>query len=321
MAEITLRPIEPDQDFGKLAEWFSILDESATTPASLADYYERNKDRALIQVAVDHRDQPVGFYWAVLSPSGAQPAFIYLYVDPEQRKQGLGSRLYDAMLPEIRAAGAKKIKTFVKEIWPEAKAFADKHGLYVERQQFAMELDLDGFDDRLYENLIEKLKGEGFQFTSAAELGNTEEVHRQLFKLNDDCVVTTMGSDGAHAWGSFEEFQRGVVQASWYNPAGQIVVIDTNNGSWAAMSAITKFDGNEFAYNLFTGVDSPYRGRKLGQAVKVTALRFARSVLGVHKVRTHHNTKNEPMIAIDRKFGYVQLPGDYVMERLVTGDK
>ena len=89
------------------------------------------------------------------------------------------------------------------------------------------------------------------------------------------------------------------------------------SGAWAAMSAITRFEGNDFAYNLFTGVDLPYRGRKLGQAVKVTALRYARNALGVNRVRTHHNTNNQPMIAIDRKFGYRQLPGDFVMEKMV----
>jgi len=60
-------------------------------------------------------------------------------------------------------------------------------------------------------------------------------------------------------------------------------------------------------------VDKRYRGRKLGQAVKVLALRYARDVLGAHVVRTHHNTQNEPILAIDNKFGYTLLPGDYVM--------
>jgi GNAT superfamily N-acetyltransferase len=256
-----------------------------------------------------------GFYWAALSPSGVRPAFVYLYVAPEFRHRGIGSRLYAAMLPEVRATGAQKIKTFVKEASPESKAFADHRGLYVERMQFAMELDLDAFNDRPYDALIERLQSEGFRFTSMQELGDTEGNQRKLYRLNDDCVVATMGSDGSHAWGSFEEFQREVCQNRWYNPAGQKLVIDSRSGSWAAMSAISCFEGNEFAYNLFTGVDIPYRGRKLGQAVKVTALRFARQVLGVSRVRTHHNTKNEPMIAIDRKFGYTALPGDYVMEK------
>jgi RimJ/RimL family protein N-acetyltransferase len=81
------------------------------------------------------------------------------------------------------------------------------------------------------------------------------------------------------------------------------------------MSAITRREGNDYAYNLFTGVDLAYRGRKLGQAVKVLALRYARFMLKVNTVRTHHNTKNLPMIAIDRKLGYIQMPGTFLMEK------
>ncbi len=76
------------------------------------------------------------------------------------------------------------------------------------------------------------------------------------------------------------------------------------------MSAITRFEGADYAYNLHTGVDKRYRGRKLAQAVKVLALRFARDVLKVDEVRTNHNSQNDPMLAIDRKFGYVQTHGE-----------
>ncbi|MHB1119712.1 MAG: hypothetical protein ACYC11_06580, partial [Bellilinea sp.] len=55
--------------------------------------------------------------------------------------------------------------------------------------------------------------------------------------------------------------------------------------------AITRFYGVDYACNLHTGVDKRCRGRKLGQAVKVQALRFARDVLKVNSVRTFHSTK------------------------------
>jgi RimJ/RimL family protein N-acetyltransferase len=133
--------------------------------------------------------------------------------------------------------------------------------------------------------------------------------------LNDTAAMDTPGSDGGHPWASFEDFQRSVCQADWYKPAGQMIVIDEASGDWAAMSAITRFEGNDAAHNLFTGVYKRYRGRKLGQAVKVLALRFARDVLQVRKVRTNHNALNEPMLAIDRKLGYAQVRGSYLMER------
>jgi len=32
-------------------------------------------------------------------------------------------------------------------------------------------------------------------------------------------------------------------------------------------------------------------------------------------VRTYHNSRNLPMIAIDRKLGYVQTPGSWLLEK------
>jgi RimJ/RimL family protein N-acetyltransferase len=101
----------------------------------------------------------------------------------------------------------------------------------------------------------------------------------------------------------------------------QMVAIDTATGAWVAMSAITRLEGNDYAYNLFTGVDKLYRGRRLAQAVKVLALRYARDVLKANTVRTHHNIKNAPMIAIDRKLGYTQLPGTYLLEKILGQER
>jgi hypothetical protein len=78
------------------------------------------------------------------------------------------------------------------------------------------------------------------------------------------------------------------------------------------MSAITVFEGSEHAYNLFTGTDIRYRGRKLAQAVKSLALRKA-ITFGVDTVRTSHNSENVAMIAIDTQLGYVRTPGTFIM--------
>ena len=46
-------------------------------------------------------------------------------------------------------------------------------------------MNLDTFDDRPYDEIIAKLKGEGFQFTTMEALGNTQEAQRKLYLLND----------------------------------------------------------------------------------------------------------------------------------------
>lgn len=310
-----LRPGEPERDFGQLAAWFSTLEDEQSTEHSLREWYDLQKERIIQVVAESKQGELMGFYWATRDRSEPAHITFYLFVKPEQRGQGLGRRLYEDMARTLQEARAKRLRINIRETCAEDLAFATRRGFVERRHQIAMALDLTAFDDQPYDEIIARLEGEGFRFTSMQELGDTEEAQRKLYVLNDTASAETPGTDGEHSWSSFEDFQKSVCRSDWYKPDGQMVVIDTKTGQWVAMSAITRLEGNDYAYNLFTGVDRQYRGRKLAQAVKVLALRHARNVLKVDEVRTHHNAKNAPMIAIDRKFGYVQAPGVYLLEK------
>jgi GNAT superfamily N-acetyltransferase len=315
MDEIFLRATDPDRDFSQLSTWFSIFEDAVMLEHRLRDWYDKHMETITAKVAEDGHGYLLGFYWAELDKIVTDRINFDLYVEPEQRGRGLGSQLYADLLQVAKKEGIKTIQVRVKDIWPESRAFVERRGFVEIRHHFAMSLDLDKFDDRPYDPLLTRLEGEGFQFTSMQELGDTEDARRKLYKLNDTTAASTLGAECDRVWASFEDFQESVCKSDWYKPAGQIVAIDSTTGVWAGMSAITRFEGNDYAYNLFTGVDFPYRGRRLGQAVKVTALRFARQVLGVHEVRTHHNTQNPPMIAIDHKLGYERLSGYFMMEK------
>jgi GNAT superfamily N-acetyltransferase len=315
MKPIHLRPAEPERDFGQLAAWFSILEDEPASEPNLKEEYERERERILLEVAEDGHGELLGFYWAKQHKVEPDRLDFYLFVTPEQRGQGIGRQLYEALEQAAAATQAKKLRVSAWDTNPEYRAFAERRGFTEKRHHFAMALDLDAFDDQPYDEIIDRLKGEGFQFTSMEALGNTEEAQHKLYALNDAASITTPGAEGEHPWTSFEDFQKSVCQSDWYKPGGQIVAIDASTGEWAAMSAITRMEGTAYAYNLFTGVDTRYRGRKLGQAVKVLALRYAREVLKINTVRTHHNFKNLPMIAIDQKLGYTLLPGTFLMEK------
>jgi GNAT superfamily N-acetyltransferase len=322
MKTVHVRPAAPERDFGQIAALISSQEDEPTTEAGLKEDCEKNREWTIrMMTAEEEQGELLGFYWAYRNKVEPGRVSFYLVVKPEKRGQGAGARLYEDMLQAAAEAQAKKLRTSVLDTCPECRAFAERRGFHELRRHFAMELDLESFDDRPYDGILARLKGEGFQFTSMEELGNTHEAQRKLYALNDAASASTPGQAGEHAWASFEDFQKSVCQSDWYKPAGQIVAIDTASGAWAAMSAITRkvpgtgMQGRAYAYNLFTGVDLPYRGRKLAQAVKVLALRYARNVLKTNLVRTHHNTRNLPMIAIDRKFGYRQLPGTYLMEK------
>jgi len=96
-----------------------------------------------------------------------------------------------------------------------------------------------------------------------------------------------------------------------------MVAIDTTTRNWAAMSAITRYEGGNYAYNLHTGVAKRYHGRKLTQAILVIALRYARDVLNVNSVHSDENALNLPSLAIYQELGYTQMSGTYSMKKIL----
>jgi GNAT superfamily N-acetyltransferase len=316
MRTILLRPAEPERDFGQIAALISSQEDERTSQAELTKDLAKNRENVIRLTAADDEDgELMGFCWAYRSNAEPEWVTFYLVVKPERRQQGAGGALYEDLVQACQAVQVKRLRISVRDSCPECRAFAERRGFVEKRHHFGMALDLDSFDFLPYDAIIERLKGDGFEFTSMEALGNTEEAQRKLYALNDSAAASTPGSEGEHPWASFDDFQKSVCQSDWYKPGGQMVAIETATGDWAAMSAITRLEKNDHAYNLFTGVDLNYRGRKLGQAVKVQALRYAREVLKVNLVRTHHNTRNMPMIAIDRKLGYTPLPGTFLMEK------
>jgi RimJ/RimL family protein N-acetyltransferase len=308
-----LRPAEPERDFRQIAAWFSSFEEQPTTPGELHELYGKYRAHLRVMVAEDELGTSAGFSWLRFQPPST--ASLSLFVTPELRRQGIGTRLFEDQERSVRRDGAKTMSAFIPDTDLGSRVFFEQRGFREKRHIINMRLDLDAFDDRPYQVLIDDLQKAGFRFTSMEELGDGENARRKLYALNESTDRDVPGTKGERSWDSFEDFQDSVCRSDWYKPGGQMVVIEHATGIWVAMSAITQFYG--YAYNLHSGVDRRYRGRKLAQAVKVCALRYARQVLKVTEVRTQHNTFNLPMLAIDRKLGYVEHPGTFLMVKLL----
>lgn len=313
------RDLDPSHDFAPLASLFTVEMEDPTTENGLREDYEKHKERILcLKVAASGQGEVQGFNWLTRDRLDGQRAYFYVVVSSQHRHQGIGSRLFQEIERVSLNSAVRELRATFPDTMPDSRSFAEKRGFTLISHSIGMRLELETLDLQPYLDLVPTLEKQGFEFTSMEVLGNTEADQQKLYMLNDVTSSQTMGSEGEHAWSSFEDFQKLVCQSDWYKPAGQMIVIEKNTGNWVAMSATTRFEGQEEAYNLFTGVDEAFRGRKLAQAVKARALLFARDGLGVKAVRTNHNALNEPMIAIDRKLGYVQTPGYFTMRKHLT---
>jgi RimJ/RimL family protein N-acetyltransferase len=316
MKTINLRPLKLDRDFGQLAELFTLEQNEPTSEAALRADYKEHKDRIFhIMVAEDEQGQIVGFNWGTRSRFDFNQAYFYIIVKPEFRKQGIGRRLYEDLDLAAKKKHIKKLQITVRDSTSACQEFAERRGFSEKSHYIGLAVKLDSFDDNDKDNLIARLKGEGIQFTSMEALGNTEEMQRKLYQLNDTTDMERILPEGEHSWLSFDEFRTQVCQANWYLPAGQIIAIDTSTNTWAAMSAITQFEGHDHAYNLHTGVNKRYFGRKLAQATLVLALRYARDELKLKRAHTEENSVNLPSFAIYRELGYKRIPGTVSMEK------
>lgn len=318
MKTIYLRPVELNHDFGQIAALFSLEQDQPTSESDLKIDYKNHHDRIFrLTVAEDGKGELLGFNWATRSRFDVNHAYIYIIVKPEQRRQGAGRRLYEDLERAAKAARIKQLQINLRDTCPECRAFAGRRGFTAQSHYIGLALDLDAFDDRPYDEIIYRLKDEGFQFTSMEALGNTPEAQRKLYQLNDSTSMEMIVPENEHSWLSFEDFQKTVCQMDWYKPGGQMVAINTATGEWAAMSAITRYAGSDHAYNLHTGVDKRYHGRKLAQAMLVLALRYARDVLKVNRIRSDENAQNLASLALYSELGYNRLPGTISMVKML----
>lgn len=315
-----LRQLDFDKDLAAVAALFVSEMDEAESVESLRKFLEEHGDRNLgVHVAVDEKDNLVGFNWLFRDKEIPERAQAYLVVQPECRKQGVGRLLLADLENAARQAGILDVRSTVPDKNPEYLRFAKDHACEVLKHVIGMELNPALLDLEPFKNLVQALEAQGFHFTSMLALGDTPGARENLFRLNDTASSQTMGSDGEHSWTDFEDFNQSVCESDWYKPAGQLVVIERHTGRWVAMSAITRFEGSDYAYNLFTGVDEDYRSRGLARAVKALALEYARDNLGVTRVRTHHLEANLPMIAVDRHLGYEVIPGYYTVRKVLPG--
>ncbi|MCA9958943.1 MAG: GNAT family N-acetyltransferase, partial [Anaerolineales bacterium] len=114
--------------------------------------------------------------------------------------------------------------------------------------------------------------------------------------------------DFAGNFPDFDAFNHMFNTVSWFHAAGQILAVDGEK--YVGLAAVGYFANTNSMYNMITGVDRAYRGRHIALAMKLLTIQYAQSI-GADYIRTHNDSRNEPMLAINRKLGYQPRPGEY----------
>ncbi len=316
MQNLAIRPL----DIGGDLEWLAGLgNQWRSEPISCAYLQEWLEHKGpgrvcRLAVALTAQGERAGYSECIHETWDPAGQFsLWVQVDPRYAGQGIGARLYAEGLACAYQQGAACLTSEVKDDAPTSLEFAARRGFSIDRHIFESVLDLDAF--RFTPELLaleEGLAGK-LRIVSLADLGYTLEARRQLYAINRDTALDIPGREENFL--PYEEFEQLVMGADWFNPAGQFLA--SFDGQWAGMAAVRLIPATRGAYNLMTGVLPEFRGRKIAQALKLHAIRYAQTH-GALTMRTNNDSLNMPMLAINRKLGYLPRPGIFKLRANIS---
>jgi GNAT superfamily N-acetyltransferase len=310
MTNIRIREADPQRDYPRIAELLSQVETQPITADTLHEWDARVMEGQIRRrmVAVDAAGTVVAYTVIIHMPwKPADDFFIQVVVDSARRRQGIGGQFYEAALRiASETYGMTVIDSEVREDCPEGLHFAERRGFHIAHHSFESTIDLATFDERPFAGTIEQVEASGIRLLSLADAGDTRENRFKLWDVNYRTYLDDPGSDGAFP--NFEEFLNIWETSSWFRPDGQIMAFDGEQ--CVGLSAVGYFAGDNSAYNMMTGVLAAYRGRGIAQALKLRSIRAAKD-WGAAFIRAHNDSNNGPMLAINRKLGYVPQPGVY----------
>lgn len=267
---------------------------------------ERNRPATdIYQYRVAEIDGRVVGY-ALAEHDSTQPEGQFLIrnrVEAPYRRQGLGQALLTQITGWAREQGATRFETNVWENDAETMAWAERRGWRPSFKLFESTIDLPGWDPAPFSESIERLQTEGIRFTDLGAEGADEAGLRRYYDLivhlNRDVPVF-----GERPLWPFEQWRDVVTGAPHYDPS--LLALAAHGDRWMALAFHEEMASGGLYHDL-TGVDRDYRGRGVALALKAWALTRAKEK-GYPYARTNNHTANGPMLAVNRKLGYVPAP-------------
>lgn len=307
LAGVSVRATEYPRDLERVVAIANTASNAATTAERvLAGEATRAADTVCIRLVASAADGlVVGYSEGIRSPWDAPGYFeVELVVEPAWRRRGVGALLWQALRQRLLEEGATRVEVAVRDNEPAGERFARARGFALERRQFESTLDLASFDETRFAGVIERLEAGGARFFSLADVGDTEEARHAAYEINRRASLDIPGR--LQTFAPFEEWRRFVCGATWYRPEGQILA--ALGETWVGLAAVGYFVETNSMYNMITGVDRAYRGRGLALGLKLRTIALARRY-GAAYIRTHNDSENASMLAINRKLGYKPEPG------------
>lgn len=314
-ADIVIRPLR-DDDYPALARVHNAVDDTPATHEEMRQEVERIDRNRFVSEWLVGTDRATGEVVAYAgyrhSPWEHHPDKYrgFVNVHPDHERRGIGRRLMDEVLAALRARGAERVTAYAREDRPRAIAFLARQGFAEYARDYESRLDVSAVDPGRFGGYADRAAALGVTITTLADemardphcLGAVYQAHCALDvgAPRDDPELPSPDQT------TLDEFVAKLVQHPRALP--DAFFLAKLGDFYVGLSMLMRSDGDpSLLRQELTGVLEPYRGRGIATALKLRTIAYAQRG-GYRRIRTFNSSKNDAMLAINQKLGFVRQP-------------
>ncbi|MEU5777473.1 GNAT family N-acetyltransferase [Streptomyces venezuelae] len=286
-------PTAAADDAGFAAVRRACVPAMLATPASVAfDRAHAHPDAGYRQLVAETDGEVIGTAQVGVAHDSPEPGqgFANIYVHPARLGRGAGTLLLRTAEEYLADAGVRDVYSWVLDE-PAHLAFAARRGYRARRSAHFLRLDL------AHGTLPPRREPPaGVELVAGSVFADDA---RPLFALDAETVADEP-SDVAAEFSDYEHW----LAETWRHPlvSQELTTVALVDGSPAAFSLARADGAGRYSSNM-TGTARAHRGRGLAKLAKNDSLHRARAA-GCTEAFTGNDAGNEPMLAINRWFGY-----------------
>lgn len=239
-----------------------------------------------------------------------QMFWVIVQVAPDFRRQGIGTKLYQALVTLLKPDNPIAFKSTMYEGKIDALTFTQSLGFVEYSRRIESELQVQSFDGAPYQARIQAVENTGIQIKSLAELANDPEGDTKLFNLQWSTELDVPIAE-ILTKPTLEQWRIEVIDNSALLPSASFIALDGDDYVGLTLTFAT----NEGECDVdFTGTLTQYRRRGIALALKVRAIEWVQAQ-GYTLMQTTNDAVNTGMIAINRMLGFNPRPSRIQIEK------
>jgi GNAT superfamily N-acetyltransferase len=245
-------------------------------------------------------EEPVGCAYTGCFPGTEQEPFMYANVSvvPGRRRQRVGTALLQEIGRHARDVGKEGLTVEAREDDPESLAWLERRGFEEIERQKGLELLLADVAP------VAPDPPDGVVVVQRAP-----EHERGMYDVGVEAGKDIPGLDADHD-PSFEQWRSFEIERPSRRP--ELAFVALSGGEVVGFASADVFGESDTGWHGLTAVSRAWRGRGIATALKRSQIEAARR-LGLRRLMTESEERNQPMRRLNEKLGYRPVPGMVVL--------